>query len=224
MKKNSKMDNQRIREFWENRAMVKDTSKTHFVSETEADNRNFVELTAIDKEVDFTGKIVLDIGCGMGEKTIHFAKKARFVLGIDYTNALLNDAKKRAVGIGNIDFLHTDCINFDCDKKFDIIVVSALFIYLNDDDANKTMENIKKHLNERGKVVVKESVGIGRRFEVIDAYSESLKTIYNGIYRSVSEFTSLFQNNGFKLLHHNQLYQHRKETAVWLFVFELRKD
>ena len=219
----AKMDIQKVQKFWENRAKVKNTNKTYFVCETEAKKRNDMELKTIDENIDLTGKNVLDIGCATGDKTIHFAKKAKFVLGIDYTKSLLDIAKEKTNNIKNIDFLHADCTNFDYNKIFDIAIISALFIYLNDDSIAKTIKNIRRHLKNKGIVIVKESIGVRERYEVIDKYSEDLKTIYNAIYRTPQDIITLFYDGGFEIMRHNKLYQHRNETAVYLFIFKMEE-
>ncbi len=46
----------------------------------------------------FAGKTVLEIGCGTGLNTQHIARKAKKVIGVDFSEQMLSKAKKRNVG------------------------------------------------------------------------------------------------------------------------------
>lgn len=217
------MNTKDVQKFWETRGKVTGGSKTYFTDKLEAEKRLNTELKAIERRVELEKKDILDIGCGTGEKTFYFRKKANFVVGIDYTDSLLDIAKERMKSDKNVEFICAGSVEFDCGRTFDVAIVSALFIYLNDVSVVETVRNISKHLKKGGIAVIKESIGVSGRFEVINTYSEELKTVYNGIYRSGEEIVDLFECNGFKLLSEDMLYQHRKETVVWLFVFEAVK-
>jgi len=72
--------------------------------------------------VDFSGKTVIDAGCGTGRYTLNLAKEAAHVTGVDISEEMLRflneDAK--AHGISNINTICSDWNDFTPDRKYDI--------------------------------------------------------------------------------------------------------
>ncbi|EPA1554760.1 class I SAM-dependent methyltransferase [Campylobacter lari] len=91
-------------------------------------NLNEIQKATFAKLGSLQGKSVVDIGCGSGVWTLHLAQKAKDVLGVDSSSAMLeilqDDAKTHA--ISNIKTLNLDFENFykDNKKKFDIAFLS----------------------------------------------------------------------------------------------------
>ncbi len=80
----------------------------------------------------FAGKTVLEIGCGTGLNTQHIARKAKKVIGVDFSEQMLSKAKKRNVG-ENIRFVRADIT-----KAWDFETGSVDFIV-----ANLVLEHVK---------------------------------------------------------------------------------
>ncbi|WP_162523520.1 class I SAM-dependent methyltransferase [Calorimonas adulescens] len=59
------------------------------------------------QEIDGFPGLIVDIGCGTGFLTIELARNAGWVLGIDPTEKMMNEAKKNAsaAGVNNITFI-----------------------------------------------------------------------------------------------------------------------
>lgn len=55
------------------------------------------------EECDWTGRDVLDVGCGDGFHLPRFARDARSVLGVEPHEPLVKDALKRVQGLSNVD-------------------------------------------------------------------------------------------------------------------------
>lgn len=90
-------------------------------------DRKGVETTAIHDLVDFTGKQVLEVGCGDGRLTWRYAKTAESVVGLD-----INEKKIKAAIAACPEELHSkvmfkseDIGVFDPgDERFDIAILS----------------------------------------------------------------------------------------------------
>jgi len=82
----------------------------------------FDALTSL--HVEFKDKKVLDIGCGTGVYTLHIAKKALHVDGIDSSKEMLEvlsqDAKR--INLDNINTFHMDWEEFTCRDVYDYAV------------------------------------------------------------------------------------------------------
>ena len=101
---------------------------------------------------DFSGKKILDAGCGTSQRVLGFAKrypKAKF-LGIDMTTASLNVARQLALrhNVQNISFQERDILNLDLGQKFDIIVSTGVLHHLT--DPQRGVDNLCKHLEKDG--------------------------------------------------------------------------
>ncbi|HEC1766362.1 TPA: class I SAM-dependent methyltransferase [Campylobacter lari] len=91
-------------------------------------NLNEIQKATFAKLGSLQDKSVVDIGCGSGVWTLHLAQKAKSVLGIDSSSAMLEilqeDAKTHA--ISNIKTLNLDFENFykNNNTKFDLAFLS----------------------------------------------------------------------------------------------------
>lgn len=216
-----------VKKFWRERATlygkVPIESIIIFKKGKEAEERDKKLKEEIIKNIDFDkDRKILDVGCGTGRIALHMASKVDFILGIDFTKELIDIAEleKNKKKIENVKFIQGDSQNFKYNEKFDVAIICGLFNYLNDEGFEKTIKNIKNHLKKDGKIIVKEPIGIKKRYCVIEKYAKELKTNYNSIYRSIGEIKKEFEKSGFKTKVSKKFYQHRKETAVWFFVFE----
>ena len=90
---------------------------------------------------------VLDLGAGVGNWSCEFAKNCKKVYAVEYSKKLIDIAKLEAKkkGINNIKFIHESAQDFSSEEKFDLIFISGLLIYLNDEDLQKLVSNIPSY-------------------------------------------------------------------------------
>ncbi|MCL5676107.1 MAG: class I SAM-dependent methyltransferase [Patescibacteria group bacterium] len=94
---------------------------------------------------NFKGKIVLDAGCGNGYLSRIIAKTAKSVIGVDFTNKLLEKAKESSKDILNLSFLLSDLENLPLtNNSFDIILCNLVLI---------NVENLEVVVNELARVL-----------------------------------------------------------------------
>lgn len=135
---------------------------------TELNFNDVIETPIITKMLpDLKGKKVLDIGCGMGQHAMQYAKSgARSVLGIDISEKMLSFAKENnyAENITYRKMAFEDL--WQLDEKFDVITSSLAFDYV--EDFGKLMKQIYDLLNKRGTCVF--------------SMSHPISTAYDGVY------------------------------------------
>lgn len=95
------------------------------------------------------GKCVLDLGCGYGENCKTFSEMgAKSVLGIDISEKMLSVAKEQN-SLSNVRFKRLNMNNLaELDEKFDVVVSSLAFHYIEDFDA--LICSIKNLMNDGG--------------------------------------------------------------------------
>lgn len=223
----TEINQEAVKEFWEGRATLYGkaplSSITNFADDKKTKQMDSLEKIQLMKFINIKkDKEILDIGCGVGRITMFLANHADFVLGVDYAQELLEVAweEARRKKVYNVDFLCAPSYNFCYNRQFDKVVIFGLLSYMNDENVIKTIENAYNQLKDGSVLILKETVGTDGHFEVLDKFSEELQTNYSSIYRTSKELIKMFENVGFKLEHDEKLYQHRKETGMWFFVFE----
>ncbi|MBW2981611.1 DUF2431 domain-containing protein [Candidatus Woesearchaeota archaeon] len=71
---------------------------------------------------------VLDVGTGSGILAIEAAKAADYVAGVDVNKKALDYAKKKAAGLKNIKFIHSDLFKKLKKQKFDLIIFNPPYL------------------------------------------------------------------------------------------------
>jgi 2-polyprenyl-3-methyl-5-hydroxy-6-metoxy-1,4-benzoquinol methylase len=78
----------------------------------------------------------LDVGCGTGRYSLEYARQeARFVVGLDISENMVDTCKKRAREMGLSDctsFVVTDLMDYRPDREFDVCIGIGLFDYIKD--------------------------------------------------------------------------------------------
>ncbi|MCD6528220.1 class I SAM-dependent methyltransferase [bacterium] len=112
------------------------------------------EVRFIQKILEkFNARTVLDVGCGTGEHIFRLEKLGFRCDGLDLSKGMLSIAKQK---VKNAQLFLGDMRNFNLGKKYDaIICMFATFNYnLTTKDAIRTLLGFKKHLNDKGIVLL----------------------------------------------------------------------
>lgn len=102
---------------------------------------------------DVQGKKILDAGCGNGKVARSLEKKGSVVFGVDKVDEQIITARQAAP---NIKYFVGDLVNLDAvdlPKDFDIVISLMTFLYLDEQEFAKALEQIKDHLKEGGRFV-----------------------------------------------------------------------
>ena len=79
---------------------------------------------------------ILDAGCGTGENALFFAERGHPVLGIDFLEGPILEARRKAQERGlNAEFVQMDALTLTgLDRRFDAVIDSGLFHVFGDED------------------------------------------------------------------------------------------
>jgi len=91
--------------------------------------------------VDFCGKSVLDVGCGSGMYTLRLAREAERVTAVDISGVMLDILRQdaAALGVDNIDYVHSDWAEFDARRTFDVVFCSMTPAIESDESREKLL-------------------------------------------------------------------------------------
>jgi len=141
------------------------------------------------------GKKILDIGSGSGRDSKHFKDEGLEVIGIDISDGLLEEAKKRAPGV---EFKKMDMLNMDFkENAFDGIWLAATLSDIEKKDAAKFLEDCKKVLKNKGIIYISVKEGEGEKVEKKE-YLGNEERFYS--YYNKKELVDLLESVGFKVL------------------------
>ena len=218
----------RLRDFWNSRAALADELPAGVtVLGSFAGNQDKVREET-EREVDMVlravsqpnGKSLLDLGCGDARQLAplcrHFAK----AVGVDFAGALLEKAQQRLAAEGSqAQLFACDAAEFRSSEPFDVVLLSGLLPCLDDEQAERLVGNLSTLAGPQSKILVRSSVGLERRIDVVNQFSAELGSRYTAFYRTNEEMLNLFRRHGFQVNNIQPLYQHRADTAVWWYEF-----
>jgi cyclopropane fatty-acyl-phospholipid synthase-like methyltransferase len=229
------IDSSKIKEFWDNRAIKASELRVEGVANLEEnsellDQKVQAEYKKIMEWVKLTQNIstILDLGSGAGQWSFRFAKVAKKVVVVEYSRGMLDLAieggKKQQ--FSNIEFIQKPAQDYISMDRYDLIWISGLLIYLNDDECESLINNCASMLTEKGMLLLRDGTGIKNRHEINNEYSKDLKSFYSACYRTTSEYIALFAKYGFKLARDEDMFQEESRLNKWketrLRVYEFR--
>lgn len=100
---------------------------------------------------------ILDLCCGQGRHALEFAKKGYQVIGLDFSETLLNHAQKQAKEKNlPVKFVRSDMRYIPFEGEFDAVVnLFTSFGYLEDDEEDeKVIKAVSKALKTEGKFLI----------------------------------------------------------------------
>lgn len=151
-------------------------------------------------------KHILDLACGTGNGSIELYRQGYNVTGIDISQEMLMHAKEKALDENyKIKFLNADMRKFSVKSRFDAVIsLTDGFNYLlTEDDIIKTLDNVYKHLNDKGLLIFdmstiykfEEIIG-NRTFAENDETSSYIWENYYDSEKNILEFdVTVFEKN-----------------------------
>jgi 2-polyprenyl-3-methyl-5-hydroxy-6-metoxy-1,4-benzoquinol methylase len=110
------------------------------------------ERLAVLRKIDFTGKRVLEIGCGTGDFAAWMATAgAEFVLGVDASIKAVEKAIQK-YNIKNLSFILSNLEAGTCTNKFDVIVMIGVLEHV--DNPELFLKQASKALKTGGEMIV----------------------------------------------------------------------
>ncbi len=141
---------------------------------------------------------VLDLAAGPGYLSEHLLNEGYEVMLNDFSPEMFKSFSEKYKKYKRASFLNHDAHELKIDRKFDTILCSNLFYYL--DDRDKAIKNWKSLLNEGGKVILFEEFPfiITKNGDTFSEQEKILKSIIDLI--STERIQEYFSNNGMALV------------------------
>ena len=100
---------------------------------------------------DLVRGAVLDAGCGTGENALYFAQRGHPVVGIDFLEFPIREARRKAEARRlQVEFLRMDALALTTfDRKFDSVIDSGLFHVFPDEDRPRYVSGLA-HVTKPG--------------------------------------------------------------------------
>ena len=138
-------------------------------------------------------KMILDIGCGPGRDVKFLMKNGYQVIGIDYSDGMLKEAKKK---VTKGDFRKMDMRDLKFEKNtFDGIWSCGSVIHIPKSDVKKVLKGFRRVLKPNGILYIAVKKGIGEKLE--DRKNGNKKFF---AYYTKKEFENILKESGFKIL------------------------
>jgi ubiquinone/menaquinone biosynthesis C-methylase UbiE len=190
-----------VKEFWQRRAKEFVMTDSNEMGNTLYDqNLRRLEIDNICKYLS-DGLRVLDIGCGNGFSTLHFASKRNLdISGADYSEQMVHNAKallekKQGQIRGTVSFLVNNVLEFEgsLEGSFDVVVSERCLINLATwENQCRALANIHRYLKPGGRYLMLEGF--------VDNLAElnEVRTRYNLPPIKVVWHNLFFQRNAFE--------------------------
>ncbi|XP_070533208.1 uncharacterized protein [Ptychodera flava] len=125
---------------------------------TEADKLSQMEIEEFLQVLpSFEGKLVCDLGAGIGRYTGVLAKKAKHVTAVDLVEELTAVNREENGAMGNIDFITSDVVQVEFpSNSFYLIFTNYLLQYLTEREADQFALNALQWLKDDGYLFFRE--------------------------------------------------------------------
>ncbi len=209
------IDEKLIKEFWDGRASTYKDLAFESIANLEQDPENLklkieLETTKVQAYLGLVeGKSILDLGAGVGQWAFRFIDAgARNVLAVEYSAPLaeigMAEASRR--GVDNLEFVVSGAERFHREGTFDIVFISGLFVYMNDEQADMLASNLAAFCHAGSIILLRDGTALDARYEINNRMSDHLQTKYSAVYRTRQEYVDLFDRHGFTLLRDENMF------------------
>lgn len=230
------LDAAKVRSFWEGRAATRGRVAFESIANLEQDPDSL--RLKIDDETrkvfawlpPLQGLRVLDLGAGVGQWTFRFVDRgAAEVVAVEYAKGLADIGREEAQrrGCTRVRFVVSGAESYTSDQPFDLVFISGLFVYLNDDQADRLLANLPSLVRPGGTLLLRDGTGVAARHEINDKPSAHLGENYSATYRTREQYLALMQAAGFAIVRDENMFPegHRlnKYPETRLRVYEFRR-
>lgn len=231
------IDQDKVKAFWDARAQTYGSLDFNSIANLEQDPENLALKVRLESEKVFAylgsvaGKTILDLGAGVGQWAFRFVEQgAKHVTAVEYSAQLadIGAAEAQRRGASNIEFVVSPAETFTSSKKFDLVYISGLFVYMNDDQAEKLVAGLSRFCHPNTTVLLRDGTGVQKRHNIVNRFSQHLKTDYSATYRTAKEYETLFNHHGFRFVKHENMFPEdcvlNKYPETRLRIYDIRLD
>jgi len=202
------LDKEKIKSFWDSRADTYQNLAFESIANLEQDPENLklkIQLET-EKVADYlgpiAGKTILDLGAGVGQWSFRFIEAgAASVTAVEYSQPLAEIGRTEAAhrNVADLFFEVSAAEQFLDGKTYDIVFISGLLVYMNEEQAALLVRNLVEFCHSGTVVLLRDGTGITGRYEINNRMSEHLQSTYSALYRTREEYLELFAKKGFRL-------------------------
>ncbi len=143
------------------------------------------------------GSFVVDLGCGNGALTQKISERGYSVIGVDGSPEMLKLARELHP---DLKFIEADARDFNLENKADVIFSNAVFHWINSEEHDKLLKNIRNNLKDNG-LLVCEFGGFGCALTVHSALrrafnSHGLEYPFEFYFPTIGEYTPRMEKAG----------------------------
>jgi len=121
-------------------------------------NKGFVaDIPFYSRQIKKYGKPVLELACGTGRVTIPIAEQGIQITGLDISNEMLAQARKKAKEKRvKVEWVKADCRDFNLHKKFNLIIFpfNSIAYLHNLQSIERCFNCVKNHLRKQGGFII----------------------------------------------------------------------
>lgn len=169
-----------------------DMEDNYLISRYHINDRDKYDVELISNYIDFNSN-VLDLGCGTGILEDKLYNLVKHIDAVDKYQEFLNRAKKYK----NVDYVCRNLSTYLTALKYDCVLMFGVTMYIDDDELNETLNNVRKMLNNDGTFIIKNQWGIDKEL-IVDNYSENLKSFYYSKYRKLDDMIKVLEKIGYR--------------------------
>lgn len=209
------IDQDSVKRFWDARASTYTDLPFESVVNLEQDPENLklkieLETAGVRRYLpDLTGLRVLDLGAGVGQWAFRFIEwGASAVVAVEYSEDLVELGRREAShrGLTQVEFVVSPAERYVPSVPFDVVFISGLFVYMNDDQAERLAGLLQAACAPTGSVVLRDGTAVADRYELNKAFSTHLSTEYSAVYRTRDEYVRLFDAAGFDVIRDENMF------------------
>ncbi len=153
------------------------------------------------KKISDRKKTLLDLGAGTGLLINHLANDYKKIVAVEkyveFSNFIIQSS--------SLEIINADLLKFTIDRYFDFISLFGVMNCFNEEEATIVYKKAFSFLEEEGKLIVKNQMGIYEDV-LIDGFSEELQTDYYAEYRHLDKEIGLLKNIGFNKIEVVDIY------------------
>lgn len=219
MKNISDIDYQKTKNYWDS---IGDFYNNFYSIAYRGTDDEEIDFYHFKKHLDFIRRYILlydiktvnflDVGCGPGNFIDYLKDNFDTLKGIDQSEYMINIARKRFQKFPNIIIEKADINTYTLqeNKKYDLIFIGGVFLYIKEDDVIKFLKKIKGVIDNNSIVVVRD-VNV-RRTQILQD-----KNDYMIIRRSIGDIKKIFGNAGLEIVSTERNYYFSYTRMIELY-------
>lgn len=135
---------------------------------------------------------LLDLGAGTGLLINNLTANFKEIVAVEKYKNFSDFIEK----LDNVTVINEDILNFNIDKKFDLVTIFGVMNFFNYHEASKIYSKAYRFIKTDGKLIVKHQMGINEDV-IVNGHSEELNTYYFSHYRQIDKEVELLKQTGF---------------------------